>query len=666
MKKIRKQGVKRTMQMREKLILSFAIVLLIPTISLGIISFQTADAKVEEKMYENAISSVTVLNQTIDQIIGATRKNVDFLASQLDAGNVGPNQGDETDTIRTLLDAYKETHDDVELASIGTDQGVYINSPVTAVNKEGYDPRERPWYQAATQNKDVPTVITPYLSSNTGNVVASVAQTSADGHGVVSVSLSLEALSKTVNSTKIGEKGYIYIIDNANKIIVHPTEKPGTEGTMAPYKDIFAQKNGSLTYTLNGNQEHAFFSTNETTGWTVVGVIDSGEVTASVRPILYTTLIVVAIAIAVSSIIIFWIVQSITKPLNRLVKASDEISNGNLTIEVAVLGQDEFGKLSTSFNKMSESLRTVIQDVRHTADELTASSTQLAVNSSETTKATEQVALITEESAAGLEKQTSNLKHTALQMNELAGGVGQVTNSTQQVSEAAMQASELADKGNATMQTAVSEMSSVSRFVQGMADTAGRLGQHSTSIGEMVSVITDIAAQTNLLALNASIEAARAGEHGRGFSVVASEVRKLAEQSSLSGQKIVEMVGAIQQEISMANHNVQIGQQDVSNGIRAVQFADEAFAQISEAVGVVNHQLENIAAASQQMSASTAEVVQSIDQIHAISETNADGTENISAATEEQVASMQEISSSADSLAHLAHKLQKLVEQFKL
>ena len=92
MKKIRKQGVKRTMQMREKLILSFAIVLLIPTISLGIISFQTADAKVEEKMYENAISSVTVLNQTIDQIIGATRKNVDFLASQLDAGNVEPNR----------------------------------------------------------------------------------------------------------------------------------------------------------------------------------------------------------------------------------------------------------------------------------------------------------------------------------------------------------------------------------------------------------------------------------------------------------------------------------------------------------------------------------------------------------------------------------------------
>ncbi|MEC0125987.1 methyl-accepting chemotaxis protein [Paenibacillus pabuli] len=666
MKKMRNRVTARTLQMREKLILSFAIVLLIPTISLGIISFKTAEGKVEDKMYENASSSVNVLNQTIDQIIGATRKNVDFLASQLDAGNVGPKQGDETETIRTLLDAYKETHTDVELASIGTDQGVYINSPVTAVNKAGYDPRERPWYQAATQNKNTPTVITPYISSNTGKVVASVAQTSADGHGVVSVSLSLESLSQTVNTTKIGKKGYIYIIDNANKIIVHPTEKPGTEGTMEPYKTIFEQKNGSLDYSLHGTQEHAFFATNETTGWTVVGVIDNNEVTESVRPILYTTLIVIAIAIVVSSIIIFWIVQSITRPLNRLVTASNEISDGNLAIEVTVTGQDEFGKLSTSFNKMSQSLRSVIQDVRHTADELTASSAQLAINSSETTKATEQVALITEESAAGIEKQATSLKYTSQQMNELAGGVGQVTNSTQQVSEAAMQASELADQGTHTMQTAVSEMDSVSQFVQRTVETAERLGQHSASIGEMVSVITDIAAQTNLLALNASIEAARAGEHGRGFSVVASEVRKLAEQSSLSGQKIVEMVGAIQQEILRANQDAQAGKRDVSNGIRAVQFADEAFTQISQAVGVVNSQLENIAAASQQMSASTAEVVQSIEQIHIISETNADGTENISAVTEEQVASMQEISSSADSLAHLAHKLQKLVEQFKL
>lgn len=666
MKKMKQSKGTRTMQMREKLVLSFAIVLLIPTISLGIISFQTADAKVEEKMFENASSSVNVLNQTIDQIIGATRKNVDFLASQLDAGNVGPVQGDETETIRTLLDAYKDTHSDVELASVGTDKGVYINSPVTAVNKPGYDPRERPWFQAATQNKDNPTVITPYISSNTGNVVASVAQTTKDGHGVVSVSLSLEALSQTVNSTKIGKRGYIYIIDNANKIIVHPTEKPGTEGTTEPYKHIFEQKNGELQYTLNGKNEHAFFVTNEVTGWTVVGVIDNDEVTETVRPILYTTLVVIAVAIVISSIIIFWIVQSITRPLRRLVDASNEISDGNLTIEVPVKGQDEFGKLSNSFNKMSESLRTVIQDVRHTADELSTSSAQLAINSSETTKATEQVALITEQSAAGIEKQASSLKHTAQQMNELAGGVGQVTNSTQQVSEAALQASELAQQGNATIKTAVSEMDSIQHFVQGIAETATRLDQHSSSIGEMVSVITDIAAQTNLLALNASIEAARAGEHGRGFAVVASEVRKLAEQSSLSGQKIVGMVASIQQEISRANENVHLGLNDVDSGIRAVQFADEAFVRISEAVGIVNQQLENIAAASEQMSASTAEVVQSIDQIHIISETNADGTENISAATEEQVASMQEISSSADSLAHLAHKLQKLVEQFKL
>ncbi|WP_339275694.1 methyl-accepting chemotaxis protein [Paenibacillus sp. FSL W8-0426] len=665
-----KQGTKhrtaRALKMREKLILSFTLVLLIPTVSLGIISFQTAEAKVEQKMFDSAMSSVKVLNQTIDQIIGATQKNVDLLASQLDPGNVGPKQGDETDTIRTLLDAYKESHNDAELASIGTDKGVYVNSPVTAVNKAGYDPRERPWYQAAIANKDNPTVITPYISSITNNVVAAIAQTTEDGHGVVSVSLSLEGLAKTVNGTKLGEKGYFYIIDDQNKIIVHPTEKPGTEGTMSPYKDIYEQKNGNISYSLNGNAEHAFFETNATTGWTVVGVIDDSEVTASVRPILYTTLVVIAIAIVVSVGIIFWIVRSVTRPLNRLVQATNEISEGNLAIEVPVQGNDELGMLSASFNKMSESLRGVIQDVRHTAEELTASSAQLAVNSSETTRATEQVALITEQSAAGIEKQASSLKHTAQQMNELAQGVGQVTGSTQQVSEAVMHASELAQQGNATMQSAVAEMGAVSLLVDNMAQTSERLGRHSAAIGEMVSAITGIAAQTNLLALNASIEAARAGEHGRGFAVVASEVRKLAEQSSQSGQHIVELVAAIQKEIVQANEEAQNGKREVSSGMQSVRFADEAFSQIHQAINSVNTQLENIAAASEQMSASTAEVVNSIDHIHGISEQNADGTENISAATEEQVASMQEISSSADSLAHLAHKLQKLVEQFKL
>ncbi|WP_028592857.1 methyl-accepting chemotaxis protein [Paenibacillus massiliensis] len=666
MSKISNRKTRRKLLIREKLILSFAVILLLPTIGLGIISFQTARAKVEDKTFENAQNSVQVLNQTIDQIIGATQKNVDFLASQLDAGQVGPQQGDETETIRTLLDAYKDTHDDVELASIGTDKGVYINAPVTAVNKPGYDPRERPWYQSATQNKNNPTVITPYISSNTGNVVTSIAQTTADGHGVVSVSLSLASLSQTVNATKIGEKGYFYIIDNANKIIIHPTIEPGTEATTPPYVDIIAQKNGELAYTLDGNREHAVFATNELTGWIIVGVVDNDEVVNSVRSILNTTVIVIAISIILSSVIIFWIVRSITRPLNQIVQASEAISDGNLAIEVPVGGDDELGKLSTSFNKMSRSLRGVIQDVRSTADELTASSAQLAVNASETTKATESVALITEESAAGIEKQAGNLKHTAQQMNELAGGVKQVTDSTQQVSEAAMQASELAQQGNSTIQTAVSEMGSVSRFVQNMEHTAEQLGQHSASIGEMVSAITDIAAQTNLLALNASIEAARAGEHGRGFSVVATEVRKLAEQSSLAGEKIVELVSTIQQEIAKTHQRVHSGKIDVDNGILAVQSADQAFAQINEAFGFVNSQLENIAAASQQMSASTVEVVGSITHIQSISQQNADGTESISAATEEQVASMQEITSAADSLAHLAQKLQNLVSQFKL
>ncbi len=206
------------MKLREKLIVFFILVLLVPSVSIGWISFDTAKAKVEEKMFESAQSNLQVLDEMVTELMEATQKNVDFLASQLQAGEVGGVQGNETPQIRTMLDAFKNTHPDVELASVGTDQGVYVNSPVTAVNPPDYDPRKRPWYIRASENKNNPTIINPYISSNTGNVVASVAQTTADGHGVVSVSLSLKALEEIVQATRIGQEGYIYLLDGTGKL----------------------------------------------------------------------------------------------------------------------------------------------------------------------------------------------------------------------------------------------------------------------------------------------------------------------------------------------------------------------------------------------------------------------------------------------------------------
>ncbi|BCJ86548.1 hypothetical protein skT53_15330 [Effusibacillus dendaii] len=222
------------------------------------------------------------------------------------------------------------------------------------------------------------------------------------------------------------------------------------------------------------------------------------------------------------------------------------------------------------------------------------------------------------------------------------------------------------EEGNQAIRTAISQMNSIQNTVSGLAKVITGLGERSQEIGQIVEAITSIASQTNLLALNAAIEAARAGEHGRGFAVVADEVRKLAEQSSISAQQISELIATIQEETNKAVESMERGTKEVSEGITAVNLAGESFEQIGHSITDVSSQMQEVSAASKQMSTNSQQVIKSIDTISEITESTAAGAQNVSAASEEQLATMEEITASANALAQMAEELQKIVMKFKV
>ncbi|MNI55396.1 Methyl-accepting chemotaxis protein McpA [compost metagenome] len=166
--------------------------------------------------------------------------------------------------------------------------------------------------------------------------------------------------------------------------------------------------------------------------------------------------------------------------------------------------------------------------------------------------------------------------------------------------------------------------------------------------------------------MNAAIEAARAGEHGRGFAVVAGEVRKLAEESSQSAQKITDLVQLIQQDTSHAVQAVKVNSSETEAGIEIVTAAGQAFELISEAVSKVAGEIQEVSAGSEEMSAGTDEVVRYIVQISNTAEEASGGVHNVSAATEEQLASMEEIAASAEFLSKMAEELQGQINKFKV
>lgn len=383
---------------------------------------------------------------------------------------------------------------------------------------------------------------------------------------------------------------------------------------------------------------------------------------ASSMAIIFT---IIALLLGITLAIL--ISRRIRIPIQIMAKAAEVIASGDLTVEaIRVKNQDEIGALADSFNKMSSGLRETILKVSQSAEQVAASAEQLNASAEESSQATQNIAMTIQEVSIGSDKQAQNTEETAKSVNAIAASAEQIAVSAQNVSMSALNASEIATEGANSISLAIQQMDSIHTTVEGLVDSAERLGQRSKEIEQIVNVITDIATQTNLLSLNAAIEAARAGEHGRGFAVVADEVRKLAEQSGQSAKKIVDLIGHIQTDIDEAIRSTGVATTETQTGIQVVTTAGVSFTKIQNAVQEVSSQIQEVSAAVEEMSAETEQIVQTIDQISEIAVSNASGTQTVSAAAQEQLASMEEIAASATSLAQMAEELQNLVGQFKI
>ncbi|NMI04545.1 HAMP domain-containing protein [Paenibacillus sp. SZ31] len=378
-------------------------------------------------------------------------------------------------------------------------------------------------------------------------------------------------------------------------------------------------------------------------------------------------LAVTIFAFLVAVFIAFFIASIISRPIKKMNEAAMAIANGDLTGETIVLkNRDELGTLAASFNTMSGNLRSMIESVSVTSEQVAASSEELLASAEQNTQASEQISETVEELAVGTSDQVDIVKRSSQAMNEMALGSEQIAELAQSVSVSAVDAANQSSEGNMIIQQAVEQMGSVRNSIASLTELVTGLGERSAEIGTITEVINNIARQTNLLALNAAIEAARAGEHGRGFAVVAGEVRKLAEESSTSAQRITDLVQLIQKDTDHAVEAVKVNSSETEAGIEMVTAAGQAFEQISDAVNKVAGEIQEVSAGSEEMSASTTEVVGYVSQISNIAGEAAGGVHNVSAATQQQLASMEEIASSAGSLSKMAEELQEQINKFKV
>ena len=651
----------KKLKIRTKLLLFLIFILVVPSIMIGLISYNSAKNKLQQNILKSATENVTLLNRSVQETISSHYELIDFLSRKINKSMF------EEKNTSILTEDFKDlvtTHNEVSSAYAGTEDGKMFQYPYERM-PAGYDPRTRDWYKKAKELQGEMVVTSPYEDATTKSLIVTIAKELPDGSGVVALDIQLNELRKVVLNVKIGEHGYPMIMDDNQKIVIHPTLKQGSTLPSNIVQPIFNNDKGQFSYTFNGIPKEMVFETNKITGWKISGIIQDDEIKQQANPILMTTVYVVIAFILIGAVVTFFILRMILNPINQLILVTEQVSSGDLTVRVPINSNDEFGILGKAFNQMIHSLLQLINKINITSHRLTESSENLALTIEQVKDITNEMNNSMEVMSRGAEVQMTSTKESATATEEIATGVQYVAEKLSVASESSTDATKNVEEGSVHIQKGISEMESIHHSVEHSSSLVQELGKKSEEINTIINVINSISEQTNLLALNASIEAARAGEHGKGFAVVAQEIRKLAEGSKTSTVKISEILSTIQAETNLIIESMEQEKTKTINGLHAIKQTGDKFTQISESISKVNQQIQEVSATSEQISAATEEVTASFIEISQIATESFHSTENAANESKEQLKMAEEISSSVNELAKLAIELKKEIESFK-
>ncbi len=298
---------------------------------------------------------------------------------------------------------------------------------------------------------------------------------------------------------------------------------------------------------------------------------------------------------------------ALDKSMFELLMITSAAAEGDFTKRAEVTA-DAVGSLADSFNQMSEQLSNLINQVN-------ATSTRVVSASSEIIATTDQM-------SRSSETQAEQIANVSSAVEEMSISIAQVSENAGATATAAGRASEVASEGERKVAQSVEAVLNIRSTVQDAADRIKALGESSIEIGEIIEVIDDIATQTNLLALNAAIEAARAGEAGRGFTVVADEIRRLAERSAKATKDIAALIQGIQAETAEAVRTMELSTQQVEEGAKLSEEAGQALSEITENVNISAQLIQEISLASQQQSKGAEGVVAAMEDISEVTRQN--------------------------------------------
>lgn len=379
----------------------------------------------------------------------------------------------------------------------------------------------------------------------------------------------------------------------------------------------------------------------------------------------------VVVAIGVLLIIIFSIIimstyKSITKFIEEITLLMKKAEEGDLTVEGKPYKKDELGELIEKFNVFISKIRNIISDTKSTSNVVAESSKNIMEAANGIKSVADEVSQTIVSVAEGAQKQSELVEDGNNSLKNVAKGMNSIAQRTSIINGLAEEAMTTVYKGMESLNVQGEKMDKTKASANNITDVIVNLSLKSNEIGAVVDFVNSIGEQINLLALNAAIEAARAGEAGKGFTVVANEVKNLAELSQSSTKKISDIMSEVQSYIEKAVKEADNTKETVMEQASALKLTDDVLNQIKASVKEVAESIKKVDDETKVIHMSTAALEKSLGNIVGVIEANASSTEEVAAASEEETASINQVGDAISKLAELASNLQQSIDKFKV